>query len=163
MIEIWDEVAAMQRRLDGFVREFLGPRARLSQPEFAPFLRRPFLPATDLFVHGDDMVIRMELAGIDPEKDLRLTLEDDQLVIRGERRRSEEVKDQDYYRVEVDYGTFERRVPVAEGIDEKKVHARYEDGVLEITLPKAVKVEQAPKAKTIPVTSVKPTKSVKAA
>jgi HSP20 family protein len=163
MIEVWDEIAAMQRRLDDLFREFLGPRARLSYPALPQFLRRPFLPATDVFTRGDDMVVRMELAGIDPEKDVSVTLDEGDLVIRGERRRSEEVKDEAYYRMESEYGTFERRIPVPEGVDEKKVLAEYIDGVLEITVPKAAKSEQPPTAKTIPIKTTKPVKTAKAA
>lgn len=96
-------------------REFLGPRARLSYPALPLFVRRPFLPATDVFTRGDDMVVRMELAGIDPEKDVSVTLDEGDLVIRGERRRSEE-----------------------------------------ITVPKAAKSEQPPKAKRIPIKTTKP-------
>jgi HSP20 family protein len=160
MIEVWDEIAAMQRRMDGLAREFLGPRARPTTPDLPLFLRRPFLPATDVFARGDDMVIRMELAGIDPEKDVVVTFEEGQLVIRGERHQVEEVKDEDYYRMEAAYGTFERRIPVPEGVDEKKILAEYADGVLVISVPKAAKVEVPPKAKVIPVKVAAPTKAV---
>lgn len=163
MIEVWDEITAMQRRLDDLFREFLGPRARLSYPALPLFLRRPFLPATDVFTRGEDLVVRMELAGVDPEKDLRVTLEERHLVIRGERRRSEEVADEAYYRMESEFGTFERRIPVPEGVDEKKILAEYLDGVLEITVPKAAETEQPPKSKTIPIKTTKPVKAAKAA
>lgn len=105
----------------------------------------------------------MELAGIDPEKDASITLDEGDLVIRGERRRSEEVKDEACYRLESERGTFERRILVPEGVDEKKILAEYVDGVLEITVPKAAKSEQPPKAKTIPIKTTKPVKTAKAA
>lgn len=162
MIEIWDEIATTQRRIDELVREFLGPRARLSYPVF-PLLRRPFLPVTDVFVRDDDVVVRLELPGIDPEKDVSVTFEDGQLVIRGERRREEEVTEEAYYRIEAAYGTFERRFPVPEGVDEEKIVAQYSDGILEITLPKVAKVLEPPKAKEIPVKPAKSLRETKAA
>lgn len=163
MIEIWDEIAATQRRIDELVREFLGPRARLSYPVHPLFLRRPFLPVTDVFTRGDDVVVRLEVPGIDPEKDVSVTFEEGQLVIRGERGREEEVKDEEYYRMEAAYGTFERRFPIPEGVDEDKIVAEYSDGILEVTLPKVAKVLEAPKAKEIPVKPVKAARTTKAA
>jgi HSP20 family protein len=163
VIEIWDEIAAIQRRMDELVREFLGPRARLSYPALPRFMRRPFLPVTDVFARGDDVVVRLELPGIDLEKDVSVTLQDGQLVIRGERRRTEEVKDEEYYRMEAAYGTFERRFPIPEGVDEKKILAEYSEGILEVTVPKAAKAVEAPKAKAIPVRAVKADRTTKAA
>jgi HSP20 family protein len=146
MIEIWDEIATTQRRIDELVREYLGPRARPSYPAFPLFVRRPFLPVTDVFVRDDDVVVRLELPGI-----------------RGERRRDEEVKEEDYYRMEAAYGTFERRFPIPEGVGEEKIVAEYSDGILEITLPKVAKVLESPKAKEIPVKPVKSLRETKAA
>ena len=163
MIVVWDEIAAMQRRMDEVVQEFLGPRARLSYPGLPLFVRRPFLPVTDVFARDDDVVVRLEIAGIDPEKDLSVTLEEGQLVIRGERKRTEEVEEEEYYRMEAAYGQFERRLPLPEGIDENKIVAEYSDGILEVVVPKAVKALEAPKAKTIPVRSSKVVKTTKAA
>jgi HSP20 family protein len=155
VIEVWDEIAAMQRRMDDVVREFLGPRARVSHPGSPPFLRRPFLPATDVFARDDDIVVRLEIPGIDPEKDLFVTLEEGQLVIGGERKRTEEVQDEEYYRMEALFGQFERRLPMPEGIDETKIAAEYSDGILEVIVPKAVKALETSKAKTIPVKAAK--------
>ena len=155
MIELWEELGVLQRRLDDLFREFLGPRAHLSYPALPQFLRRPFFPATDVFARGDDLVARMELPGIDPDEDVAVTFDEGELVIRGERRRSEDVKDEAYYRVESGYGTFERRIPVPDGIDQEEIRAGYVDGILEITMPKAAKVEPRP-AKVIPVKTTKP-------
>lgn len=163
MIEIWDEIATTQRRIDDLAREFLGPRARSSYPAFPLFVHRPFLPVTDVFVRDEDIVVRLEVPGIDPEKDVSVTFEDGQLVIRGERRREEEVKEEAYYRMEAAYGTFERRFPVPEGVEEEKIVAKYSDGVLEITLPKVAKVLEPPKAKEIPVKPAKSLQETKAA
>lgn len=163
MIEVWDEIAAIQRQTDELIREFLGPRARLSYPALPLFMRRPFLPVTDVFTRGDDVVVRLEVPGIDPEKDVSVTFEDGQLVIRGERHRTEEVKEDEYHRMEAAYGTFVRRFPIAEGVDEKKIVAEYSDGILEVTVPKAAKVAEAPKAEAIPVKWAKAARTTKAA
>lgn len=163
MLEVWDEIAAMERRMDDLFRMFIGPRARLFYPALPEGLRRPFIPTTDVFARGKDLVVRLELPGIDPEKDMSVTVEAGELVIRGERKQKEEVKEEHYYRMEASYGAFERQIAVPEGIDENKIVAEYRDGVLEVVVPAAAKALEAPKAKAIPVKSAKTTRAVKAA
>lgn len=158
-IELWDEMAALERRMDELFRTFLGPRARLTFPALPVRLRRPFVPAIDVFSRGKDLVVRMELPGIDPVKDVAVTVEEDELVIRGERKRKEEVKEEHYYRMEASYGAFERHIPIPEGVDEGKIKAEYADGVLEVVVPEAAKA-LPPKARSIPIRT---TKAVKAA
>ncbi len=158
-IELWDEMAALERRMDELFRTFLGPRARLTFPALPMRLRRPFVPAIDVFSRGMDLVVRMELPGIDPVKDVAVTMEEDELVIRGERKRREEVKEEHYYRMEASYGAFERHIPIPEGVDEGKIKAEYVDGVLEVVVPAAAKA-MPPKARSIPIRT---TKVVKAA
>ncbi|MBI2238229.1 MAG: Hsp20/alpha crystallin family protein [Actinobacteria bacterium] len=158
-IELWDEMAALERRMDELFRTFLGPRARLTFPALPMRLRRPFVPAIDVFSRGKDLVVRMELPGIDAVKDVAVTMEEDELVIRGERRRKEEVKEEHYYRMEASYGAFERHIPIPEGVDEGKIKAEYVDGVLEVVVPAAAKA-MPPKARSIPIRT---TRAVKAA
>lgn len=151
MLELWDETRSLERRLDDLLRAFITPRSSaLTFPKEV----RPFLPAIDVFAKDGDLVIRVELAGVDPEKDVTITLEKGQLILHGERKQTEEVKEEDYYRAEASYGVFERRIPIPEGIGEKDVIADYEDGILEVTVKGATKIE-APEARTIPVRSVK--------
>jgi HSP20 family protein len=153
-IELWDEMRGLERPFDDVFRMFLGPRARtwflpLSMPLYAGFV-----PAADVFVRKDDLVIRLELPGIDPAKDVTITVEDGDLVVRGERKKLEEIKEEGYYRKETYHGTFERHFAVPEGTEEKKVKAEYKDGVLEIVLPAVAKAVLAPKAKAIPIKTV---------
>jgi len=65
----------------------------------------------------------------------------DTLTIKGERKAETEVKEEDYYCCERSYGNFVRSVAVPSAVDDKKMKASYEDGILEITLPKAAKVK----------------------
>lgn len=160
MLDIWDEMRAMERRLDDFFRTFAGPRGWLTFPAIPRGLRRPFIPATDVFARNGDLMVRAELPGVDPEKDIALTLEKGELVVKGQRKRAEEIEEESYYRAEASYGAFERRVPVPEGTTEKDIEARYEDGVLEVTVKKAAEVSP-PKATAIPVHSAKAEKGKK--
>ena len=158
VIDFWDEMSALERRMDDVVRSFLGTRTRLAYPALPLFVRKPFVPAMDVFRRDDDLVIRLELPGIDPEKDIRVRVGDHELVIEGERKQEEELKEDSYYRMEATYGAFERHVPVPEGIDEAKVAASYADGVLEVLVPKGAK-ELPAEARTVPVRTAKPAKA----
>lgn len=137
MIDVWDEMMAMERRVDDLFRALLGPRARMSFPALPSGIRRPFAPATDVFARNGNLVIQIELPGIDPEKDVSVAIEEGDLVIRGERKRVSEVGEGDYYRMEASYGSFERHVAVPEGTKDADVKAEYKDGILEIVLPSA--------------------------
>jgi HSP20 family protein len=134
-LDIWNEMMALERRFDDFVREMLGPRARLSFPPLPSGLQKPFIPTTDVLTRNGMTVIKIDLPGIDPEKDVKVSVSDDELVVSGERKHKEEVKKDDYYRMEASYGSFERHFALLEKVDEKDVQARYEDGILEVAFP----------------------------
>jgi len=120
---------------------------------------RHFIPTADVFVHGEDLVVKLDLPGIDP-KDIKVKLDEGELTVTGERKADREIKEEGYYRKEASYGFFERRMSIPKGIKEADVKAEYDNGVLEITMPRAVKQEGLPKAKMIPVKHA--TKSIKA-
>lgn len=96
------------------------------------------------FVEGGTYVLRAEMPGIDPDKDVELTVLDGALTIRGERR--EEKKDKNHR--EFQYGAFSRRIPLPRSVDVEDIKASYLDGVLEVRFP----VNEAPdESRKIPV------------
>lgn len=97
-------------------------------------------PSMDVFAKGNDLMLRLELPGIDT-KDLDISLVEHTLVISGETKEEKEVKEEDYYRRERSYGRFERTLPVPEKITEQDIEASYEDGVLEVKVKGAVEEE----------------------
>ncbi|MEX0833765.1 MAG: Hsp20/alpha crystallin family protein [Actinomycetota bacterium] len=105
----------------------------------------------DVFARDDDLVVKLGLPGMDPEKDVTVQVREGMLVIEGERRSEKEVKEAAYYRMEASYGAFGRQIAIPEGIDESRISATYADGVLEVIVPKgAVKeAEKAVEARTI--------------
>jgi HSP20 family protein len=155
MIEFWDEMMALERRMDDLFRVFLGPRARVAFPAL-PTGVRPFVPVTDVLGRNGDLLIRTELLGIDPNENVTVEIEDGSLVIKGERAEKEETKEKEHYRMESSYGSFERQIPLPEDIRVKDVTATYSGGVLEIVVPGAVK-PVTPKAdpKPVPIRTVK--------
>jgi HSP20 family protein len=80
-------------------------------------------------------VIRAELPGVDPDKDVEITIEGDQLRIRAERRQEEKVEAKGRYRSEFRYGSFARLLTLPAGAVPDDVKATYHDGVLEVRVP----------------------------
>ncbi|WP_218605691.1 Hsp20/alpha crystallin family protein, partial [Pseudonocardia abyssalis] len=108
-------------------------------------MRRPFglgwdwpgeeLIRVDEFCDGSTEVIRAELPGIDPAKDVELTVADGILRIRAERRTDEKTEDKGYTRHEMRYGSLTRTLPLPEGVQESDISATYRDGILEVRVP----------------------------
>ncbi len=108
-------------------------------------LRRPFgmswdvpgeeLIRVDEFRDGDTQVIRAELPGIDPARDVDLTVSEGMLHIRAERRVEEDRQDKGYTRHELRYGSMTRTLPLPEGASDSDIKASYRDGILEIRVP----------------------------
>jgi HSP20 family protein len=86
-------------------------------------------------VDGNTLVVRAELPGIDPEKDVDVTVADGVLTIKGERQEKKEHKEKDSYRSEFRYGSFVRRLALPSGVQQSDVKASYKDGVLEVRAP----------------------------
>jgi HSP20 family protein len=121
-------------------------------PRFGPELRRAF-PGAELlrveeFTEGDELVVRAEMPGIDPDEDVTIQVSDHTLRIRGERRQESEVQEKGEYRSEFHYGSFTRSVPLPVGATEQDVKASYKDGILEVRIPVDRK---AAEAKKIPI------------
>jgi HSP20 family protein len=102
--------------------------------------------SVDEYRDGQTQVIRAELPGIDPDRDVELTVSDGMLRINAERRVETDIEDRGYTRHELRYGRFTRTLPLAEGATEADVSATYKDGILEIRVP--VREQPAPKQPT---------------
>ena len=87
------------------------------------------------FVEGDQQVDRAELPGVDPEKDVDISIEGGALRIRAERRQEEKTEDRNYRRTEIRYGSFTRTIPLPAQAKEDDISATYKDGILEVRAP----------------------------
>jgi HSP20 family protein len=99
-------------------------------------------PSVDVYEDGEEVVVRAELAGVDP-KDVDIRFENGVLTLKGERRLEREDKRENYHRVELSYGTFTRSFSLPGTVDLEKIRAESKNGVLAIHLPK--KLEAKPK------------------
>ncbi len=109
-----------------------------------------FTPAVDMYEDKDNIVIEMQLGGVDPEK-VDISIENNVLSIKGESEKKSEVEDKNYYRKEIRRGSFYRSIPLPTKVDGENATALNEDGILKITVPKAPEV----KPKTIKIQSKK--------
>jgi HSP20 family protein len=102
------------------------------------------------FIDGDTCVIRAELPGIDPEKDVEISVSDGVLHVSATREERSEEERPDGYRSEFHYGRLARNIRLPEGATEADVTATYKDGILEVRVP-APKEAVTPTAKKIPI------------
>lgn len=93
------------------------------------------LLAADVQEDHHNVIVRLEVPGMEAE-DFDLSVEDDYLVVRGEKKVQHEHNDGRFYSLECAYGRFERALPLPAAVDQNQAQAKYKRGVLTITLPK---------------------------
>lgn len=105
-----------------------------------------WLPATDVSETKDNVMVAVELPGMSKD-DIKITVQDNVLTIRGEKKQEKEEKEVNYHRLERSYGFFSRSFTLPSTAKADKIKASYEHGILKVELPKA---EEA-KPKEIPI------------
>jgi HSP20 family protein len=136
----WDplrDLATMQNRLNRIVREPYSPES----PEEA-LTTTNFAPPVDIYEDEHSIVLKMEVPGID-EKDIDVRIESNTLTVHGEREIEKEEKEENFRRVERQYGSFTRSFTLPSSVDTGQVSAHYDKGILKISLAK--KAEAKPK------------------
>jgi HSP20 family protein len=123
---------------------------------FDDFFGRPVLktdwtegvwsPTVDVSEDKDNVILRAEMPGMSKE-DVNISIQDNVLTLKGEKKQEKEEKDKSYHRIERSYGSFCRSFQFPTSVKSDKVKASYKDGVLSVTLPKTEEV----KPKEIPI------------
>ena len=126
-----DELTTMRRDLDSLWDRFFPEK-----PFHERFTTYEWLPPIDLTDTKDKFVVKAELPGLEA-KDVEITLTDDILTIKGEKKEENEEKDEHHFFVERYAGTFERRIKLPTLVKTGKVDATFDKGVLTIKLPKS--------------------------
>ncbi len=93
-------------------------------------------PAVDITEHETEYLVKAELPGVSKE-DVKITMQDNILTIRGEKKQEKETKEGNLHRVERSYGSFQRSFTLPATVKGDKIEASYKDGILSVTLPKA--------------------------
>jgi HSP20 family protein len=145
--EPFREFATLQDRINRAFRESLTGADRDES-----LTTSSFAPAVDVYEDEHKVTLKIEVPGIE-EKDIDVRVENNTLTVHGERKIEKEEKEENYRRVERQYGSFTRTFTLPQTVDTEKVSATYDKGVLKIALPK--KAEAKPKQIKVQVGSEK--------
>jgi len=140
LVTRWDpfrEFVTIQDRLNRLFRESQG-----SEGGQESLTTSSFAPPVDVYEDEHNVVLKIEVPGIE-EKDIDVRIENNTLTVHGERKFEKEEKEENYRRVERQYGSFTRTFALPTTVDAEKVQANYDKGVLRIQLAK--KAEARPK------------------
>jgi HSP20 family protein len=144
-----DPFSALRAEMDSLFDSFIGGLPAFSGM-FGSSGGRGFalIPHMDITETDKEIVVEAELPGLD-EKDVSLALQDGVLTIRGEKKHERNEEKENYRMMERRYGSFQRSVQLPDTVDEDKVEATFNNGVLKVSLPK--RPEASGKQRTIPI------------
>jgi HSP20 family protein len=128
LVSIRDE---MNRLFDNFFTGWPERRGALLEGEWAPSI--------DVAETAEEVTVTAELPGV-AQDDVDITITDNVLTLKGEKKEEKEIKKKNYHRIERSYGIFQRSVNLPTSVQADKAKATYKDGVLHIAIPK---VEEA--------------------
>ena len=134
------EIATLRREMDRLFEDFFGDKGG--------FLSEAgkWMPAVDVSETDDNIIVKAELPGMKSD-DIDVSVQGDVLVIKGEKKEETEEKKENFHLIERRRGEFARSIRIPVPVDQDKVSAKYENGVLAVTLPK----KEESKAKQIKV------------
>jgi HSP20 family protein len=139
---LWN-AGGLHRSIDDLLEDFFGGYGVASTSGGV-------VPKFEVFETDDTIVVDAELPGMD-EKDIQITLQDNILSIKGEKKKAEETKKKNCYIAERCYGSFQRSLQLGSGVDEEGISATFKKGVLTVKLPKTE--PEKSKARTIDIKS----------
>jgi HSP20 family protein len=138
--EVMDPFTAMRREMDRMFEDLTrGSSLGLAASAFGGLPVRIDVVETEGGLH-----VQAELPGVERD-DIEVQLDDGMLTLKGEKKREEERKEKDYHLVERAYGSFMRRIALPFEIDPDRVEAKFDKGVLTISLPRSAKAEAQPR------------------
>src|SRR5271165_10408 len=135
--EPFREFTTLQDRMNRLFRDSFGPEGREEALSTAAFA-----PPVDVYEDEHNITLKIEVPGIE-EKDIDVRIENNTLTVHGERKIEKEEKEENYRRVERQYGSFTRTFNLPNTVDQESVQADYDKGVLKVKLDK--KAEAKPK------------------
>lgn len=137
----WDPFTALarfDREFDDMIRRGFGAQ------QGAQATRAGFVPPVEVIRRESDVVLRLELPGMDVERDVEVEVDKGRLVIKGERRDDRTEEGAAYLLRELRYGAFRREFALPEGVTAENVDASYDSGMLEVVVRDAVRPEPQP-------------------
>jgi HSP20 family protein len=131
----WDpfrEMSSLQERMNRLMTDFR-TRTPWTEEEMA---QGSWVPAVDIYETKEAIVLNVELPGVTKDE-ISLEVKDSTLTLKGEKKLEKDVKEENYHRMERTYGSFMRSFTLPSTVQQEKVKARFKDGILEISIPKA--------------------------
>jgi len=122
----------MQREMNQLFSRFFGEGEQVGNRWLSS--GESYVPQIESAVRENTLYVKADLPGIDP-KDVELTVEGNQLTLRGERKAEHERNEGGYVHREVQYGSFVRSFTIPEGVKAEDIQAKYHNGVLELSIP----------------------------
>src|SRR5271154_2045585 len=147
LITRFDPYVNLQSRLSRLFRDAQGPEGQETLTTTA------FAPPVDVYEDEHQITLKIEVPGID-EKDIDVRVENNTLTVHGERKFEKEEKEENFRRVESQYGSFTRTFTLPTTVDHENIQADYDKGVLKVKLAK--KSEAKPKQIKVSVGGVNP-------
>jgi HSP20 family protein len=144
----WDPFRELEDMSDRLNRVFGRSGVARASEDKGGFLTFDWAPSVDIAETPEAFEIKAELPDVKKD-DVKVTVEDGELRISGERKQEKEEKGKKFHRVERSYGSFMRSFSLPENVDDSKLSAEYKDGVLNVRLPKTEKAK--PKAIAVKV------------
>lgn len=123
----WEEVARLRRDVNRVLEALRYPWQAAEV----------YTPRTDIYETDQEVVVAAEIPGLVAKDDLEVGVTEDSLTIKGEVRRDNEVREENFAQVERFYGRFSRTMPLPAKVKPEEARASYQNGVLEVRLPKA--------------------------
>lgn len=123
------ELERMRREMDRLWDSFFEPRRKGEEIG-------EWLPSLDVAETKNEIVVKAEIPGLDP-KDIDISLTNEMLTIKGEKKQEKEEKEENYHLIERSYGSFTRSIRLPKEVQSDKISASYKNGVLKVTLPKS--------------------------
>jgi HSP20 family protein len=130
---LFDELVRMQQEMNSFFDDFFGERR-------SDLLEGNWLPALDVSETEKEIIVRVELPGM-TQQDIDLSLHENMLLLKGEKKPAPTKSQENYHRAERSYGSFNRSLTLPANVDPNQVQATFKDGVLQITLSKVAEVK----------------------
>jgi HSP20 family protein len=134
-------LSSFRREMDDFFTQVFGDWERAGT-QWTPLRSGGYVPQMESYVRDNTLYLKADLPGIEP-KEVELTVQDNQLTLKGERKAEHEDKKGNSFQREVRYGSFARTFTLPEGVKAEDVQASYRNGVLEVSIP--LPAERLPK------------------
>ena len=131
--DLFSDLTTMQQEMNRFFDEFFGERR-------TEMIEGNWSPAVDVSETESEIVVQAELPGM-TQNDIELSLQDNVLTLKGEKKQEQKKAREDYHRTERCYGCFSRSLTLPVNVDQNKVQATFKEGILKISLPKSEEVK----------------------